>query len=92
MWELVWLSGHYSSDDLLTRFHQDLTEPPKPLGNARHIFSHIEWHMSGYELTVYSKELFSDVEWFTAEEIKNRLSVPTAFSAYIDYIISEQEG
>lgn len=92
MWELIWLSGHYSADDLLARFHHDLTEPPKSLGNARHIFSHIEWHMSGYVLTVYSNELFPDAEWFTAEEIKNRLSVPTAFSAYIDYIISKQEG
>ena len=87
LWELPWLEGRQNADDLLSRYGDSLTLPPEPLGEARHIFSHIEWHMTGYLLQVASEQTFPGAEWFTAAEVQDSLSVPTAFAAYARHII-----
>lgn len=50
------------------------------LGKAKHIFSHVEWHMTGYYLKL--SEVLPGYEWKSAEEIKNECAIPAAFSAY----------
>ena len=55
-----------------------------PLGAARHLFSHVEWRMVGYEADV-PKEARPDGEWMSAEEIRERASVPGAFTAYLPH-------
>lgn len=54
------------------------------LGGGKHIFSHIEWHMIGYRVTLPSKdfELFEDLQWYSKEEIARDYAIPTAFKAY----------
>ena len=56
-----------------------------PLPEAKHIFSHVEWHMTGYrvELTELPK---GDYLWVTPEEIKKTYSLPGAFKAYTKLI------
>lgn len=56
-----------------------------PLPEAKHIFSHVEWHMTGYwvELTEEPK---GDYLWVTPEEIKKTYSLPGAFKAYTKLI------
>lgn len=64
------------------------------LSKAKHIFSHIEWHMIGYYLKL--KEIGSfpmkDIIWVKEEEIKNIYSLPTAFEAYRKCIGTQQLG
>lgn len=50
------------------------------LGKAKHIFSHVEWHMTGYYLRL--SEMLSGYEWKSIEEIKQEVAIPAAFSAY----------
>lgn len=54
------------------------------LGEGKHIFSHIEWHMIGYRVILPSKdsELFEDLQWYSKEEIARDCAIPTAFKAY----------
>ena len=57
-----------------------LVEKVEKLGSAKHIFTHLEWDMIGYRVTLsQEKEGFS---WVTASEIKEAFAIPTAFSHY----------
>lgn len=68
--------------------HQDIKI--KNLGEAKHIFSHVEWHMVGYHillshnLPVWLQE--DTIIWADREEINEKYSIPNAFSAYLDTI------
>lgn len=48
---------------------------------AKHIFSHVEWHMEGYLLEIDKKSGLSGV-WCTKEDIEHACALPTAFKAY----------
>lgn len=62
------------------------------LTKAKHIFSHIEWHMLGYYLKLKDiKELpMKDLVWVNEDEIKSIYSLPTAFDAYRKCIGNQQ--
>lgn len=61
----------------------------EPLPASKHIFSHVEWHMTGYRVEL-SDELpegtFEDFLWVTPEEVKKTYSLPNAFKAYTKLI------
>ncbi len=70
-----------------------------PLEDAKHIFTHIEWHMVGFEVILPQGSLeklqiprngtpFLPPDAFLAprEEIDERYSVPSAYSAYRPYM------
>ncbi len=49
------------------------------LGEAKHIFTHVEWHMSVYRVPLEDgTALPSDVIWATREEIEEIYALPTA--------------
>ncbi len=50
-----------------------------------HIFTHQKWFMQGYK--VYVRNLL-DAPSYTAEEIKNRLGVPTCFKQFLTEVLS----
>jgi A/G-specific adenine glycosylase len=57
-----------------------------PSVDAVHIFTHIEWHMTGY-----TAECLTPTEnflWKTADEILSEYAIPSAFRAYTEYIKS----
>ena len=49
---------------------------------AKHIFTHVEWHMTGYTLEV-AGDGPADFVWAGAEELGER-AVPSAFARYYD--------
>ena len=51
---------------------------------AKHIFTHVEWHMSGY--LVKATDFDSQFVWVTAEEIKESYALPSAFKAFKEWI------
>lgn len=53
-------------------------------GEATHIFSHVEWHMTGYLLECSEKP--PALTWATADELKERYALPSAFRFYLDRI------
>ncbi len=55
------------------------------LPEAKHIFSHIEWHMTGYEIHfphMPRMEEHAGILWVTGEELENQYSIPSAFEVY----------
>lgn len=90
LWELPNVEGSWTIDKLenwlfekgITQYEMEL------LGEAKHIFSHIEWHMLGYAIRI--QEMLSsmpdsideDLVWVTKEEINDTYALPSAFSAF----------
>ena len=60
----------------------------KPLGEAKHIFSHVEWHMVGYSIRVdeLQNSCTEDMLFIHPEEVQNEFPIPAAFEAYTSYI------
>ena len=50
----------------------------------KHIFTHIQWEMTGIYLEVESPG--GGLEWFTAEQIDNEIALPTAFRQFWEEI------
>ena len=51
---------------------------------AKHIFTHVEWHMTGYLIRAH--EFFPQYEWVAAEELKERYALPSAFKAFFEWL------
>lgn len=51
-----------------------------PFGKAKHIFTHLEWHMTG--LLVKCKKETENFTWVTKEEMESTFALPTAFSKF----------
>lgn len=57
----------------------------KEMGKAKHIFSHVEWHMIGYQVQVdeLEKNCKDTVIFAKEEELENIYPIPAAFAAYM---------
>ncbi len=91
LYELPNYSGHMEPEEAL-EYLQSLGYSPVrlwPLGEAKHIFSHVEWHMKGYAVLIkeadglHASDNFLFVE---AEEVRERYAIPNAFLQYVKYI------
>ena len=89
LWELPSLDGKYS----ILKLEQHLKDlgleqiEIEPLAKAKHIFSHIEWHMVGYKLKLNEltnvQKLWDDSLFFASkDEVMNVYTLPTAFDTY----------
>ena len=58
----------------------------RKLEDAKHIFSHVEWHMIGYEMLVDELEKSCGAEMIFAkkEELETVYSIPSAFESYMN--------
>ena len=84
------LDGHLSQDEVLAflKSYGALVKQIDPIEKAKHIFSHVEWHMNGYlvslERTLPNMYLFVE-----QQEIRTKYPLPNAFSTYIKLINGE---
>lgn len=54
-------------------------------GEAKHVFSHVEWHMLGYRIRIREaalKNLEQDFVWVDRKGIDEQYALPAAFRAY----------
>ena len=92
LYELPNLEGHLSSDEALNYVKNQGLVPIRiqKLPEARHIFSHIEWHMAGYAVKVEEtqdtkKEEGEGIFFVEKEQMEKMYSIPAAFDAYTRY-------
>lgn len=64
------------------------------LPQARHVFSHIEWHMTGYRAVLGKPWQGGADGSFMAsrDEIKKQYSLPNAFSVYREILFKKEDG
>lgn len=79
--------GHLLDSQVAEAFGlpENLVESVRPLPAAKHIFSHVEWHMAGYEVTLReSGETGPEDAFFFVERqaVRGEYPLPGAFKAY----------
>lgn len=82
MWEFYHTEGNLSEKDALAHLLEKgfSVEQMKKIGSAKHIFTHLEWEMRGFLVTLSEEE--AGFVWASAEEIASSFAIPTAFSHY----------
>lgn len=92
MWEFPWIP-EYQTVSALTEYLEKngiSVEQLHILGEKKHIFSHIEWHMLGYSIhTDCPAELtpdFTECVWATKRQLRERFALPAAYHAYLNKI------
>ncbi|MDF2537636.1 MAG: A/G-specific adenine glycosylase [Herbinix sp.] len=88
LWELPLMEASLSQEQVeekLKEWQLDI-QSVAAMGEAKHIFSHIEWHMLGYhiKLSGISEQFLEEHAYLlaTEEEIRYKYALPNAFSAY----------
>lgn len=96
LWEFPMAEGHLSREEAL-HFLESLDLSPKrltPFKKAKHLFSHLEWHMvswigevsSPQDRLRESDDAEEALSWATPEEIAKAYSIPSAFKVYLKSI------
>ena len=61
-------------------------ESVEPLPEAKHVFSHVEWHMTGYRVVLKKAEEPLSCFMVSREELEHTYALPNAFNAYTKLI------
>lgn len=95
LYELPNLGGHLSRDEVLAEVERMQLEPLyiEKLPDAKHVFSHIEWRMTGYRIRVASLDTDREMPFIFAEkkQSERQYAIPSAFRAYVKYMKEESE-
>jgi len=98
LWELPNPEGHMNPEDV-ARYARALGFSPlfiERLEDAKHIFSHVEWHMTGYRVRIEEEALASPeqlrlreaegIRFVDTAELTRDIAMPSAFAAYRKYL------
>lgn len=93
MWEFPNVKGHLSYKQCEEKIQEWGISAEKiiPLNSAKHIFTHIEWHMVGYFILVDNDAESLEGTWVTKDQIKKDYSIPSAFKDYLKYLFREEK-
>ena len=82
LWEFPNIPGKLEMEAAIAEVEQIGLKPKEIIRQVekKHIFTHIEWRMSGIYMEV--KERTDDLCWLTAEEIRTETALPTAFRQF----------
>lgn len=94
MYEFPVLEGRLTEDKVLEILGQMGLKVLRirPIGEAKHIFSHKEWHMVGYAIKVDELErpekpkFRQDWIFVDKNEVRENYPVPSAYAAYTEYL------
>lgn len=96
MYELPCADDWLDEEGLIVRVREMGFSPLRiqPIGEAKHIFTHKEWHMKGYRVLVEPFDFKEDSEarlqkdyvMVTKEETEQAYPIPSAFAAFTEYL------
>lgn len=83
MWELPNICGTPDPEELRTILQKEKIIPASMglLGRQKHVFTHIEWHMTAYR--VACKSISENFCWVTPEQLSAEYALPSAFAKFI---------
>ena len=87
LWQpVLWEDEHLLQAEVLARLTalglDTGTAAPAALPAAKHIFTHIEWLMSGVQLRVAAQSAPAGYVWASREQLRTAYALPGAFRAY----------
>ncbi len=88
MYEFPWMEGNRSEEEVLAHLKELGMRAIRirRLEDSKHIFTHKEWHMTGYAIRVDELELSSDKNnliFANKEEVEQQYAIPSAYTAYL---------
>jgi adenine-specific DNA glycosylase len=91
MYEFPWMEGHAGSRAVEKYLKENGIMPLRiqKIKDAKHIFSHKEWHMIGYQVRVDELTGMQPMkEWLfvSPAQTEKEYPIPSAFSAYTEYL------
>ena len=89
LWELPALNGHLSPDEVRDALAAHGWQVGKLLSlrPAKHIFTHVEWHMNGYYIEL--KNLPDELTFVSPSALRAEYALPSAFRAFLSVIEEE---
>ena len=92
LWQpVLWEGEALAAGEVLARLQamgvNTGTAAPEALPAAKHIFSHIEWHMNGILLHVPAQDAPAGCVWASREALQAEYTLPGAFKAYRKLIV-----
>ncbi|HIZ77837.1 MAG TPA: A/G-specific adenine glycosylase [Firmicutes bacterium] len=78
LWEFPNALGHWTEQEVIEHFPGAKI---KKVGKAKHVFTHIEWHMIGYEIWFRQKKKPLDLIWVEKTDLE-QYAIPAAFKAF----------
>ena len=83
LWELPMKDGCLSREEVASWFEQQQTAAKiSALKPAKHIFSHVEWRMSGYLVQLEVPLNDPSLVWVDKPALEGSFALPSAFKAY----------
>lgn len=94
LWEFPNAEKKLSKAEVATYLHERNLAASKiePLPKAKHIFSHIEWQLTGWYIELADDtntqvcETQDNLVWATANDLANIYSLPSAFQHYLPFV------
>lgn len=84
LWEYPNLPEWVEEDDLRSLFSPSNPLKIDALPDSTHIFTHIEWLMKGYEITISDPS--DQYIWMTVEEVLHQKAIPSAYRCYTNHL------
>lgn len=85
LWQFPNVPGKLGEDEALNSVCGAGVLSVRPLGESVHVFTHKEWHMTGYLIEV--KEMPPSFEQATKEDILKKYAIPSAFRHYVKAVL-----
>lgn len=95
MYEFPNLMGRLSKKEIANYLQKQEISYGKlrKIEDAKHVFSHIEWHMTGYEVMVDNRDNMQDKFLFVElSQLHKKYPVPSAFAAYKKWLAQYDES
>lgn len=88
MYEFPSLEGHRKEEQVIAHLKESGVAPIRirRLEPSKHIFTHKEWHMTGYHIRVDDLAGMGEYVFVEPAQIRDRYPVPSAFAAYMELI------
>lgn len=90
LYEFPNLAGHLTETQVIAYCKKIGLSPLRiqKLVEGKHIFSHVEWHMTGYSIRVDELEnsCTEDMIFIHPEEVEKEYPIPAAFETYTKYV------
>lgn len=89
LYEFPNMDGHQTKRQVLEYVKKMGLHPlqMKEVGEGKHIFSHVEWHMKGFEIKIDEiQEIPQDCLFINRRDLVETYSIPSAFGVYRTYI------
>ena len=88
MYEFPSMEGHRTEEEVLAHLKESGVLPLRirRLNESKHVFTHKEWHMTGFFVRVDDLAGMGEYVFVEPEKMKSEYPVPSAFAAYMDFI------